>query len=84
MAKCGIKKYDKLPARVGWIDVDYLRWRLWRHNHPSALEKIPIIGWMNVLFNSKQDIIKVLDEAAQIYKNERKPSRIYKSANRKA
>ena len=26
MAKCGIKKYDELPGRVGWIDVDYLRY----------------------------------------------------------
>jgi len=28
MANCGIKKYDELPSRVGWIDVDYLRWAL--------------------------------------------------------
>lgn len=28
MAKCGIEKYDKLPARVGYVDVDYLRWEL--------------------------------------------------------
>lgn len=28
MAKCGIKKYDILPARVGWTDVDYLRYQL--------------------------------------------------------
>jgi len=28
MAKCGIKKYDELPSRVGWLDVDYLRYRL--------------------------------------------------------
>lgn len=25
MANCGIKKYDDLPARVGWVDVDYIR-----------------------------------------------------------
>lgn len=25
MAKCGIEKYDNLPARVGWVDVDYIR-----------------------------------------------------------
>ena len=25
MASCGIKKYDDLPARVGWGDVDALR-----------------------------------------------------------
>jgi hypothetical protein len=28
MANCGIKKYDKLPARVSWYDVDYLRYKL--------------------------------------------------------
>lgn len=28
MATCGIYKFDKLPARVGLIDVDYLRFRL--------------------------------------------------------
>lgn len=25
MAKCGVKKYDNLPARVGWWDVDAMR-----------------------------------------------------------
>lgn len=30
MAECGIDKYDSLPARVGVIDVDYMRWRLRR------------------------------------------------------
>lgn len=25
MAKCGVKEYDSLPARVGTIDVDALR-----------------------------------------------------------
>lgn len=28
MAYCGIKKYDELPAIVGWYDVDYCRWAL--------------------------------------------------------
>lgn len=28
MAKCGIKEYDKLPGRVGLIDVDALRYAL--------------------------------------------------------
>ena len=28
MAECGIKKYDDLPARVGWTDVDSLRYKL--------------------------------------------------------
>ena len=28
MAKCGIKKYDDLEARVGFVDVDSLRFAL--------------------------------------------------------
>jgi len=28
MAKCGITIYDDLPGRVGWIDVDALRYAL--------------------------------------------------------
>lgn len=28
MANCGIKEYDKLPGRVGLIDVDALRYAL--------------------------------------------------------
>jgi hypothetical protein len=30
-AKCGIKEYDKLPGRVGLIDVDALRYSLGEH-----------------------------------------------------
>ena len=44
MAECGIEKYDELPARVGSIDVDYLRWRLYRCLNPSWLHNIPLIG----------------------------------------
>ena len=28
MVVCGIKKYDDLPARIGWIDIDSLRFAL--------------------------------------------------------
>ena len=28
MVKTGIKKYDELPGRVGFKDVDYLRYKL--------------------------------------------------------
>lgn len=31
MADCGIKKYDKLPGRVGFIDVDAARAALSRY-----------------------------------------------------
>jgi len=27
MAECGIKRWDEMPARVGIIGVDYLRYR---------------------------------------------------------
>ena len=43
MAKCGITKYDKLPGRVGFIDVDYLRWRLYRCYQPAWHSNIPIL-----------------------------------------
>jgi hypothetical protein len=32
MARCKIKKYDELPAVVGGIDVDVLRFHLWNIN----------------------------------------------------
>ncbi len=28
MVRCGIERYDELPARVGIVDVDYCRFRL--------------------------------------------------------
>jgi len=33
MAKTGLKKYDKLPARYGSTDVDALRYRLSKVNN---------------------------------------------------
>jgi len=38
MAKCDIPIYDELPGRVGFIDVDYLRYEL--NNHIKSEEKI--------------------------------------------
>lgn len=42
MANCGIKKYDELPSRVEWIDVDYLRYKLFTNlkEHEKLLEKL--------------------------------------------
>lgn len=42
MAKCGIEKYDKLDARIGWTDVDYLRYRLNRKlcEHGEIIKKL--------------------------------------------
>ena len=71
MADCGIEKYDKLPAVVGWIDVDYLRWRLYRCNNPSWLHYIPIIGWLWTPASSEKERIRLearLDRAVEIHK----------------
>lgn len=40
MVVCGIKKYDDLPARVEWIDVDYLRFIVYSYDNPTFLGKI--------------------------------------------
>ena len=64
MAECGIEKYDKLPARAGWTDIDYLRWRLWRCNNPSFISRIPILGWLLTPPSdekTKQNIINKLE-----------------------
>jgi hypothetical protein len=31
MAKCGINKYDNLPARMGNLDIDYIRYLIDKH-----------------------------------------------------
>ena len=70
MTLCGIKKYDKLPARVGWIDVDYLRWRIFRYVNPSFLNNVPFLRWFIPHDNSEsmKRIIYRLDEAAEMWK----------------
>jgi len=68
MAECGIKKYDDLPATVGWIDVDYLRWRLYVCDHPNFIDKIPIL---NILVRPprsadvRKDIVQQLEVAVR-------------------
>lgn len=75
MAKCGIKRYDELPAGVGWIDVDYLRWRLKRCNNPSnimkILDSIPIINLFTLgdsKESTKYSILSSLEEAYEKHK----------------
>jgi hypothetical protein len=60
MAKCGIDKYDALPARVGFVDVDYLRWRLSVCLNPSSN---PIIKFFSPAHteSDKKQIMKLLD-----------------------
>jgi len=38
MARCGIKEYDSLPGRVGWIDVDAARYGL-----GEAMKRVELI-----------------------------------------
>lgn len=69
MAECGIEEYDKLPARVGMIDVDYLRWRLYRCDHPLFIHNIPILGWLITPSSdskTREKIISILDMAKGI------------------
>jgi len=42
MAKCGITKYDNLPGRVGFTDVDALRYALGRNfkQHERLVKKL--------------------------------------------
>ena len=42
MAVCGIKKYDDLPGRVGWRDVDAMRayYGVWKRKLESVTEQL--------------------------------------------
>lgn len=61
MAECGIKKYDELPGRIGLIDVDYLRFRLY-----SVKNK------QKKLIKEEEKIIEKLEEARKKWKGNRK------------
>ena len=69
MTKCGIKKYDELPARIKLIDVDYIRWRLYRCINPHFFSNIPFLKYFfhpPISEEIKQDLIKVLDFACEL------------------
>jgi len=69
MANCGISEYDELPAVVWCIDVDYVRWRLYRCDHPSFIHKIPVIGWMLTPHSdskTRAELISILEQARQM------------------
>lgn len=71
MAICGIKKYDELPAVVGMIDVDYLRYRLYRCNNPIIRSKIPILSILISIFTPPSDSKtkeKIIIELERAYK----------------
>ena len=55
MSECGIEKYDKLPARVRFIDVDYLRFCLFREQK-KCHEQIEII---------KKQLDEVIEQSSQ-------------------
>lgn len=50
MANCGIEKYDNLDARIGFIDIDYLRYRLNRNlcEHGEITKKLDTFCVLNV------------------------------------
>jgi len=58
MSECGIEKYDKLPARVRFIDVDYLRFCLFREQNKikKCHEQIEII---------KKQLDEVIEQSSQ-------------------
>lgn len=68
MVKCGIEKYDALPGRVGWIDVDMNRWVLYLHENPLKCWSWPVIGktlkfLMLLPHPSKEDVTENLERA---------------------
>lgn len=56
MAECDIKKFDGLPGRVGWRDVDYLRFKL--SDNKKKIEHIK---------EENKKIIRELKEAKKQY-----------------
>ena len=76
MAECGIKKYDELPAVVGWIDVDMTRWVLYRHLNKRKIESVPYIGFIvrHLTYPSmtKERAIFVLEKAYKQHKENKK------------
>jgi hypothetical protein len=71
MANCGVKKYDDLPAVVSGIDVDMLRWALWRNDHPWRVYSVPVLGWVIRFFTMpstpRARIVRLLDIAVVIH-----------------
>jgi hypothetical protein len=61
MVKCGIKKYDVLPGRVIFTDVDALRYSLSKINND--------IEGLNI---DKKRILEKLDKAVENYNSEQK------------
>ena len=57
MAKCGVERYDNLPARVEFIDVDYLRYKL-----------LEIDKDLKEILRRKVDIQSLLEKAYEINK----------------
>lgn len=61
MAKCGIKKYDEMPSRVGWKDVDAARF--------AISEKLSKIFKLEIEIN---EIKKDLDFTYKKWKGDKK------------
>ena len=59
MADCGIERYDKLPSRIGTVDVDALRFALSKANKDfkNALQrKVEIQAKLEVAYVRSKEI----------------------------
>ena len=64
MARCGIAKYDELPALVHNIDVDALRYELSLHLKPPWWFRFTLLKIMFQSYLTRNMIIDQLDFAA--------------------
>ena len=58
MALCGIKEYDKLPGRVGIIDVDYLKYRLKVNIEEKKKLEFKLTCALNTVNNKNNEVKK--------------------------
>lgn len=78
MAKCGIEKYDELPSRVGWKDVDAMRAALNSLNRGQIMSRVASFflgsifsGWPLITVEEHRQYIQdELDEAVKKYDEE--------------
>ena len=66
MIKCGVEKYDKLPAKVGTFDVDALRLR-----YREALKRKKYFEMMLENASERAEELAILAKARQRKKQKR-------------
>ena len=76
MARCGIPKYDKLPAQVDLYNVDALRYKLFRCNQATVLDRFVEWLWPGAKYRTeqvKEKVLVELDKAVDIHEWENAP-----------